>query len=341
MDLFTQAKTLFMPIDNWEADNPKILILNGTHECLEYIPQTANCHIWQPFYPYAQKCKSHLVKSFDELEGNYDYVFILPTKQKEETYGLIAHGFKALKGEGTLIISAANDAGGQRLPKIFKNLGCTTEHLSKNHAKTLWTQKDSGTLDLSQLDEWLKNAAPKQHSLLDLQTQAGIFGWNKIDKGSELLSTFLPNDLKGPIADFGCGYGYLSIKALELNPEIETIHGYDADLRSAALYEKNLKTHTPKTSIQSFWTDLTDKKNAPHNTYKTILMNPPFHEGKKSDSNIGTDFIKTASNSIKLGGTLYMVANKQLPYEQTLAKNFKKVELLTEQNGFKCYKAIK
>lgn len=346
MDQITQAQTLFMAIKDWQVESPRILIIGGTSSCLEHLPKNANCQIWQPFYPYTQNIKPYLIDTIDNLEPVYDYVFILPTKQKEETFGYIANGFSALKENGLLVISAANNAGGQRLQKIFKNLGCDTQHISKNHAKTLWTKKQSEALNTAQILQWQESAKIQKPPSLSLLTQPGIFGWNKVDKGSKLLSQFLPNDIKGDVADFGCGYGFLSAKLLNQNNNIDSIWCIDADQRSPQICARNLQEinnlrESNRTTIKPLWTDITDKKNVPHNAFKTIIMNAPFHEGKKADNNIGQNFIRTASHAIKLGGTLYMVANRQLPYEIILDKNFKKIELLTEENGFKCYKAIK
>ena len=45
-------------------------------------------------------------------------------------------------------------------------------------------------------------------------SQPGIFSWDRIDDGSALLARHLPDDLSGAVADFGCGWGYLSREVL-------------------------------------------------------------------------------------------------------------------------------
>jgi 16S rRNA (guanine1207-N2)-methyltransferase len=66
-----------------------------------------------------------------------------------------------------------------------------------------------------------------------------------------------------------------------------------------------------------------------------IVMNPPFHEGKKTLPEAGQAFIKTASQALKPNGALYMVANTHLPYEAALAQSFKNVKPLAVEKGFK------
>ena len=49
------------------------------------------------------------------------------------------------------------------------------------------------------------------------------------------------------------------------------------------------------------------------------------------------DLIRVASHALKPGGQLFMVANRQLPYERTLAQAFSKVTKLREEQGFKVF----
>ena len=52
--------------------------------------------------------------------------------------------------------------------------------------------------------------------------------------------------------------------------------------------------------------------------YDAIVMNPPFHTGQATDVDLGRAFLKTAAASLKRGGKLLLVANRQLPYEAVL-----------------------
>ena len=81
------------------------------------------------------------------------------------------------------------------------------------------------------------------------------------------------------------------------------------------------------------WEDLA--RAVPVRDLDFIVMNPPFHEGKKTDSDIGKQFIETASRSLRQGGQLWMVANAGLPYESVLGALFASHEKITEKNGFK------
>src|SRR5690606_39356015 len=56
--------------------------------------------------------------------------------------------------------------------------------------------------------------------------------------------------------------------------------------------------------------------------YDFIVMNPPFHQGREAEPDMGRRIIKAAAVALKPGGRLLMVANRQLPYERTLAEVF-------------------
>ena len=47
-------------------------------------------------------------------------------------------------------------------------------------------------------------------------------------------------------------------------------------------------------------------------------MNPPFHTGHATRIDLGKAFIQAAAESLRRGGTLFLVANRQLPYEAAL-----------------------
>jgi 16S rRNA (guanine1207-N2)-methyltransferase len=63
------------------------------------------------------------------------------------------------------------------------------------------------------------------------------------------------------------------------------------------------------------WHDVTTGLPGP---FDAILMNPPFHTGQATDVDLGRAFLKVAFASLKRGGKLLLVANRQLPYEAVL-----------------------
>ncbi|MDH5722989.1 MAG: methyltransferase [Alphaproteobacteria bacterium] len=331
--------TLFLPVHNESIsiEGKKILFLNAIYDSLL---ADGNWECRQVFKPYAHTLESNNIQSKSDYECNsksYDLAFILFPKNIAEGLFLIATALLSLKKDGTLICAAENKAGGNRLSKILKDFDLKDLNtISKHKCRVVWAGISG--FDQIEAEKALKAGEPKK--ILDGKylSQTGIYGWDKIDLGSKLLCDVLPSDLKGYGADFGCGYGYLADYALEHCPKIKHIECHDADHRAIMCCAENLSNYEGRTSYH--WTDLSAPFK-PRRLLDFIIMNPPFHEGKKTQNALGKAFIKNASKVLRRKGELWMVANAHLPYEETLETYFFKVEKIVEKQGFKVYRAEK
>jgi 16S rRNA (guanine1207-N2)-methyltransferase len=72
-----------------------------------------------------------------------------------------------------------------------------------------------------------------------------------------------------------------------------------------------------------------------------IVSNPPFHDGGAEDRRLGQAFIRKAAEMLKKGGTLWLVANRHLPYEAELKAAFRRVTPLSDGGGYKLFEAVK
>jgi 16S rRNA (guanine1207-N2)-methyltransferase len=255
------------------------------------------------------------------------------TKNKLETYGLIALAWDHADIGDDIIIIQPNDLGGKSLQKTIENqfdsVGCE----SKNHARYITITKTESKHTL--IDEWLGHTKLRLIEGTGFYSMPGLFGWDKIDIGSQLLLDHLP-PLKGHGADFGCGYGYLSKNILIQNEGIQSIYCFDYDIRAIEACMKNIDD--PRAIIKQ--ADCTHTiSNVP--TLDFIVMNPPFHGADGEDRTMGQHFIINAAHHLNSHGELWMVANKHLPYEKTLAEHFKSHEKIAEEKGFKVFKAVK
>lgn len=298
------------------------------------------CVQW--FKTYAHMLASQGRQSAQRVEdlpesdhGAYDSAFVLIPKNMIEARYLVARAFQFLKPEGMLYCVATNKAGGTRLQKIVQQFGAEIVQQISKH-KSRFVQAIHRDIDGGAVDEAIKVGRVQVIDKTGFTAQAGIYGWDKIDKGSALLLQHIPKDLKGAAADFGCGYGYLLQHLLQQNDAVKTAYAIDADARALDVALINMGGDA---RVQYLWEDLTRPKGIP-TRLDTIIMNPPFHEGKKADSDIGVAFIKTAAASLKRNGALYMVANNQLPYETVLADVFFSHELIAQGGGFKVFKAV-
>lgn len=333
-------KTLFIPLENTSVEWPSApgsagFYHAGIHPFLRGIA-TETLSAAQPFQPHAEPLTTQGIEvnsAPEEISGPLSLALINLPKSRIESEYLIAHALQNLGPEGTLMAAADNRAGGNRIEKTFREFGIEQYHsVSKNKARVVWGTPSS-------INQVKCEAALKAGALQNLNgtwTQAGIFGWNKIDRGSFILSDVIEN-LTGKGADFGCGYGFLSLSALHQNPAITSLICAEADARALKCAEKNLAEFAGKARFD--WIDLS--RETPYKNLDFILMNPPFHEGKKTAPTLGIAFIENAHKALRKGGTLHMVANSHLPYERPLESLFTKTQKIYEGEGFKVFSAIK
>jgi 16S rRNA (guanine1207-N2)-methyltransferase len=282
---------------------------------------------WQQFQPTP-----------DIKQGSlYQNVLCVLVKQKEACFYQIAQSLNHLEEDGLMIVVAANDAGGKRIEKWMQEFGLKTYNLSKSKCRIAWAYRKNVNQKI--IDQKIMGGARQVVSIegQNFTTQPGIFGWDKVDQGSKLLTRFVSEKLSGNGADFGCGYGFLSNFVLQKHPKINRFIAAEADYNALLCAQENLKNFS---NVEFQWCDLTQKINLKI-PLDFIVMNPPFHAGKKADSDIGQKFIENAAHALKKKGVLYIVANAHLPYEKTLNYLFTKVEKLTEEQGFKVYSAEK
>lgn len=334
MGMNAAIQILFEQLAPPDYEGRALFLMARWHKHLE---RFENITLFQPHKTAADDLGAggyEVVTDIPEGEGLYDTALVAITKNMLESRYLLARAITALRPGGRLIAAGENFAGGRRLPKLLQEFGLRFSN-SVSRYKSRAVSVEVEDYDAQAVQAALAGGEAQQ--VLDgaYISRPGIFGWNKVDKGSALLACALPDYLSGRGADFGCGYGYLSREALQGHPDISELIAIDVDARAVACCEKNLKGND---KTKTLWADLTDPSQAPQNL-DFILMNPPFHDGKQTDISLGTAMIENAAKALSPGGVLWMVANRHLPYEQPLQTLFKNVEKVREENGFKVFRA--
>ncbi len=275
-----------------------------------------------------------------QLSKEYDFIFLHLPQQKDYARAKIGQAIASLKTDGILVAMAANDAGGKNIDSWMKKTGLTPNVLSKSKCRIVWTKNTQVNQNI--IEQYIEAAQPKLIDFEDYNfvSQAGIYGWNKIDVGSWTLIENLPDSISGDVADIGCGYGFIGDNLLSNFKKIKTLHMVDADYRAMQCAQENLKKHQGGAQINFDWIDVLSNEFTLKNL-DYVVMNPPFHQGKNAQNSIGQNFITKAHQALKKQGCLYMVANAHLPYEKHLNYLFSSVEKLCESDGYKIFKAQK
>lgn len=252
--------------------------------------------------------------------------------RNEEWFAQLLHH---VKPDGLIAVCGDKRLGVDSFRKWVGSRFEVIDRMSKNHAVVFWLKRPAVLTDVE-----IDSLRPSSKLIDDMyETSAGMFSHGEIDKGSALLVPHMNGILFGKVADFGAGWGYLSSQALINSSKTQQIDLYEADYEALEAAKVNLGKSETTVPLSYFWHDLTSEKIT--EIYDTVIMNPPFHEGRITEPGLGQAFIAAAASRLKPGGRLLMVANRQLPYEITLKQLFRNVIQLADGNGFKIIEARK
>lgn len=222
--------------------------------------------------------------------------------------------------KGPVLVDGAKTDGIDSIYKALRKLASPSAPVSKAHGKVFWFDGGGDVLG-----DWLSEA---KTSVEGFVTSPGVFSADAIDPASRLLAEALPAKLGRTVADLGAGWGYLSRQILT-HDEVEDLHLVEANHDALSCARQNIQD--PRASFH--WADVRGWK-APV-AMNAVVMNPPFHSGRSAEPELGQAFIAAAAAMLTASGSLWMVANRHLPYEATLGERFARVDELAGDNRFK------
>ncbi|WP_269583196.1 class I SAM-dependent methyltransferase [Roseibium sp. Sym1] len=335
--------TLLLPFETGDvdlADGARVLFLRARAGRALSALGTLDLLCEQSFAPDRDALlKAGLAVEAETDAGGFDAVMVLPGRQRQEARAQLARAVSKTRPGGVVMASAPNTEGAKTLEKDLRDLLGGAEKLTKNKCRVVWETVRSDTLDEDLLADWLALDAPRPVLDGSWTSRPGIFAWDRIDPASKLLADLLPDTLKGKGADLGAGFGFLSRAVFEKAPKVTGMDLYEAEKRALELAEQNLASFKGKRAMTGIWSDVTRGIEGP---YDFIVSNPPFHQAGRADrADVGQGFIRAAAGGLRPGGEFYMVANRHLPYEQTLGAVFTTVTQLADEGGYKVIKAVK
>jgi 16S rRNA (guanine1207-N2)-methyltransferase len=159
-------------------------------------------------------------------------------------------------------------------------------------------------------------------------TAPGVFSADGPDAGSALLAAALPASLPGRVADLGAGWGFLT-RAILQRTGVREVEAVEAEAAALDCLARSISD--PRLTLH--WADVRSHRAA--RPWGAVVMNPPFHTGRAAEPDLGLAFIRAAHQGLAVDGQLWMVANRQLPYEAALAGLFRKVERVEQGPVYK------
>ncbi|WP_420012647.1 class I SAM-dependent methyltransferase [Tateyamaria sp.] len=303
------------------GDGPIAVMHPAVDADLSALPRDRVCII----SPLATVCAHFQARGFDVAaepakDARFAAAVVCLTRARAEARALLAVAMS--QTDGLVIVDGQKTDGGDSMLKSLRLRMEIAGPISKAHGKIFWAQSGGDLFD------WA--LGPKLQPG-GFWTAPGVFSADGVDPASALLAQALPEAMVGTVADLGAGWGYLAAHILTRDVKaVHLVENHDMALQCA-----HHNVTDPR--AQFHWADATVWK--PSHKMDAVVMNPPFHSGRKADPSLGRAFIAAAARMLQPHGALWMVANRHLPYEDALAGQFAKVVDLDGDARFKLVRA--
>ncbi len=178
-------------------------------------------------------------------------------------------------------------------------------------------------------------------SIQSMRFLPGVFSAGRLDEGTRLLLENLPefreiqNASSPRILDFGCGSGVVGLYLKKRFPQAN-VEMVDISLPALVSARANAEKLGVEADIYPS-NGLDDVKPG----LSAIITNPPFHQGVKQDTQVTYRFLQSCSRHLSRGGSLVLVANSFLPYAEWIEKAVGPFKIISDNNKFRVYHAIK
>ena len=252
----------------------------------------------------------------------------------------------ALKPGGRLYVTGAKDRGILTIAKRMRDLFGNVETLTISKGQRVVSAHKSAVIDVGadRAGPWpVPCADPVRDSdlvppatglpigsyPLDLSTH--IFAANKLDEGTRLLLDALEVRATDSALDLGCGAGFIGLHIARLAAKGH-VTMVDASLAAVAASQRAVKLSNLN-NIRVLPSDSTQAVIGER--FDLIVTNPPFHQGGIQTTSIAERFIQDAADILQPHGRFYLVANRFLKYETTLASCFKQVQEVAGNSRYK------
>jgi len=266
-----------------------------------------------------------------EGEG-FDMALVLAGRHRGQNELRVAEAVERVRDGGLIVVAGAKEDGIASLRKRLAGLLEIEDALPKYHGLAFWFRRSDRAGEAASA---LRAANPPVLVEGRFHTAPGMFSHDRVDAGSRLLTENLPANLRGDVADFCAGWGFLAAMVAERCAAVTTLDLYEADFDALEAAKMNLEGAAPQKEF--FWLDLLAEPV--ERRYDSLVMNPPFHKGAAADPEIGAGMIRAAAKALKPGGRLFMVANRQLPYEGVLKSAFSSSNEIAGDGGFRLWSA--
>lgn len=261
----------------------------------------------------------------------YDWIIINLPRHKALLNMLLDAATSLLDDAGTIWLAGENKAGIKSANKILKARFARVTTLDNARHCTLYEATSPLQRQVFNANDyqekWLLRCNGKE---IKVASYPGVFAHGRLDDGTALLlDTLSGMDFHGDILDFGCGAGVIGT-CIAANNKNARLSFLDTSAVALKACEQTLAANRLSGTLLA-----SDGLAGINSSYHTIISNPPIHAGVKTDNRLSHRLLETVHRHIKPGGSLILVANRHLPYENWLSQHFQRVQETAANRAFK------
>jgi 16S rRNA (guanine1207-N2)-methyltransferase len=329
-----QGKCLIVADENWADTSWNSVAHSGR----------SNRSLFSNRYEIAESAKLAGIETcfndfdFSALEpASFDHILFRVCKERPVSHHIINQASVLLKPEGHLFLSGEKNDGVKTYTEhACKLLGDRCKPQKKGNYYLACITKYAVSNKLLDDKDYANLRPISSVETLPLQSKPGIFGWNKIDKGSAFLIEHLPAFLKSyseknspqSVLDLGCGYGYLSCAASLQG--FQKITATDNNVAALSACKTNFAALNINGTVIAG-----DAGSQINERFDAILCNPPFHQGFNIDSALTEKFLNAGKRLLAPSGKALFVVNNFIALEKKAQDYFANVEEVARSGSFK------
>lgn len=279
------------------------------------------------------------LKSTEAPQESYDLVLVKIPK----TMALLEDQLIKLKPqlkENTKIIAAGMVKHlAKSAFKLFeKYVGPLTTSLAKKKARLIFVTVDQS---LPLAENPYPTTYADEEMAVTLSNHANLFSRDHLDLGARfLLKQFAHLPSSETVVDLACGNGVLGIKYQQLHPDAK-LHFIDESYMSIVSSQDNYLSAFDGSMGESTFSVEDGLKQQPDDSVDLIICNPPFHQQHVIGEQIAMDLFQQSKRCLKVGGELWVVANRHLDYQTKLKRLFGNSRLVDTNKKFAVMRLVK
>lgn len=285
------------------------------------------------YYKNHKKISSYFAASYQSIIKHDLVILFFPKSKKEFTYTLTMLA-NHLAENAKVILIGENNGGVKSSAKLSKNFLIYCNKIDSARHCSLYMGEFNGTTNNFSIDDWYKNYSFTLNNIkLTISSLPGVFSQNELDIGTKLLLNNLPKRITGEVLDFGCGAGVISAYIGKKHPTAK-INLLDVNALALTSAKQTLAINNLRGYV--FASDSLSNVGA---KYQHVVSNPPFHQGLKTNYAATESFLSGIKVQLRKGGTVTIVANNFLHYQEIMQNYIGKTTQLINYKGFSVYQS--